>query len=264
MTYKPSELRLFLAEIGAAPLKKLSQNFLIDGNIVRKMADLSLVSKGDTVIEIGPGPGALTEELLKRGAHVTAIEKDPLFAKALHRFQTNDKRLTVIEGDALKIDYSELKGKVVANLPYHITSPLLSLLLPNYPQFSTLTLMVQKEVAERILKERSSLTLFVEFYSEPTLGFHVPRTCFYPAPKVTSSVIQLKLKKTPKVSSIPKFFNVVRTSYQHRRKMMRSSLSELYPPDLIEKTLEKIGLSKEARPETLSLNDFLRFFEEID
>jgi 16S rRNA (adenine1518-N6/adenine1519-N6)-dimethyltransferase len=267
--YRPTELIAFLKEIGAAPKKSLSQNFLIDGNIVDKIVLLADVKKGDTVIEIGPGPGVLTEALLTAGAHVVAIEKDRKFAAALSRLQTEDMRLKVYEADALDFSYPQIDCKVVANLPYQITTPLLTKLLPLHQTVRTLTLMVQKELAIRMMakpgsKDYSSLSLFIGFYSHPKKGFLVSPSCFYPKPKVDSAVIQLVLKTPPLVSSEKAFFTMVRKAFCHRRKLLCSSLKTMYPMAAIEKGLEKARKSRQARPEEMSLDDFLTLFHELE
>ncbi len=270
--YKPSELRAFLEEIGASPKKSLSQNFLIDGNIIRKIAALADIRAGDTVLEVGPGPGVLTEELLARGAHVLAVEKDRKFAAALHRLQTKDNRLTVIEGDILEEDISShLKPntKLVANLPYQITTPVLTKFLPQKKFFQTITVMVQKEVAARFLGEPStkdygSITVFVQFYSQPEYGFTVEPTCFYPPPRVKSSVVKFTLRDPPEVFSEEAFFALTRRSFQQRRKMLRSSLKNDYELASIDRGLERIGKGLQVRPENLSLADFLILFQEIE
>jgi 16S rRNA (adenine1518-N6/adenine1519-N6)-dimethyltransferase len=266
MTYQPSELKKLLYEIGAFPKKGLSQNFLIDGNIVRKIVKTAGVEKNNPVLEIGPGPGALTEALLEAGASVIAVEKDAKFAEALKRLQSPDNHLTIYQEDFLKFDLSTIpkNTKVVANLPYHITTPILSRLIPLYNTFTSITVMVQKEVASRMCakageKEYGSLSLFLQFYCNITYGFTVEPTCFYPRPKVRSSVVKLTLKKPPDVSSEERFFLMMRTAFQMRRKMLLVSLKELYPE--IETV---IGEESKKRPEELSLDDFLRFFEKIE
>jgi 16S rRNA (adenine1518-N6/adenine1519-N6)-dimethyltransferase len=269
MMHRPSELIAFLKSIGASPKKSLSQNFLIDGNIVRKIVSFANIKPADTVVEIGPGPGVLTEELLSQGAHVIAIEKDKKFASSLIRLQTPDNRLQVFEADALSFSYPEIRCKLVSNLPYQITTPLLGLLLPLKNSFESLTLMVQKEVAARMCAapathDYSSLSLFIQFYSTPHKGFTVEPTCFYPRPTVQSSVLKLTLKTPPKVSSEAAFFAMTRKAFQHRRKMIRASLKATYPLVSIDRGLEKAGKNLKARPEELALDDFLILFQEIE
>ncbi len=264
--HKASKLRDFLESLGVDARKGLSQNFLIDGNILRKIASAANVQPGDLILEIGPGPGALTELLLELGARVTAVELDPIFAQALTRLQTEDQRLHVIQADFLSLDLAEIlktqPWKVVANLPYHITTPILAKLLPHYPTINSITIMVQKEVADRMVAAAhtanySSLSLFVSFYSQAKLCFKVEPTCFYPRPKIQSAVVHCSLRPIPEIQSVEAFFIVTRTAFQHRRKMLRSSLKEIYPPKHIEHTLVKMNLPLTARPEELSLDQFL-------
>lgn len=269
--YKPSELRAFLQREGVYAKKALSQNFLVDGNILDKILQLAAIQPGDRVVEIGPGPGALTEALLKKGAHVIAIEMDSHFASLLERLQTHDHRLQIIQGDALEQPFGNLfqdfSYKVVANLPYHITTPLLVKLLPLYPKIVSLTVMVQKEFAERMVakpgnQDYSSFTIFTQFYSAPGGHFLVSPTCFYPQPKVHSAVVLCKLSLPPlDERDHPAFFELVRSCFQKRRKMVKTSLKPLYPQ--IEKALLICGLNPQVRPEELSLRQFIALFAAV-
>jgi 16S rRNA (adenine1518-N6/adenine1519-N6)-dimethyltransferase len=262
--FRPSELHPFLQSLGAKAKKSLSQNFLIDGNILRKIVEVGSVSATDTIIEIGPGPGALTQALLQTGATVYAIEKDATFASALHRLQTEDKRLHVFNEDALTFPLESIlnenkKAKVIANLPYQITTPLIAKFLPLYRYVSSLTVMVQKEVADRMTasvntSEYSSLTLFLQCYAACRTCFTVEPTCFYPRPSVRSAVVQLTLKAP--VTEDPAFFHLMRTAFQHRRKMLRASLKSLYP------RIDQTPYAK-MRPEQLSLDQFLELFRSL-
>lgn len=272
--YKPSELHQFLEGLGVHPKKGLSQNFLIDGNILRKIAATAHVEPGDIVVEVGPGPGSLTEELLSRGAHVIAVEKDPVFAQALSRLKSpfhslevhcDDILLFPIEKALQPLLKEDKRGKVIANLPYHLTTPITALFVEQRHLFSTLVLMVQEEVARRFVAQPktsaySSFTVFLNFYSTPRYAFTVNRQCFFPSPKVDSAIVVLELKEPPPVADRDAFFKLTRTAFQHRRKMLRGSLKELYPPQNVEAALQQIGQSPLARPEELSLDDFLKLF----
>lgn len=260
----PSELIRFLDTLGVRPKKGLSQNFLIDGNILRKIIREAQVAPGDLVIEIGSGPGALTEALLTAGAKVIAIEKDSVFAKALGRFEG----VEVFEGDVREFEFESLptKGKVVANLPYHLTHSILTMLAPKNTLFSSLTVMVQEEVARRITakpdtSEYGSLTVFLQFYSTPRYAFSVSRQCFYPKPKVDSAVITLDLKMPPPLVDPEAFFHFVRIGFGQRRKMLRKTLGEHYGSQKVMDGLTKIGVNPEARAEVLSLDAFLALFD---
>jgi 16S rRNA (adenine1518-N6/adenine1519-N6)-dimethyltransferase len=269
--FKPSELQAFLKERGMHAKKKFSQNFLIDGNIIQKMIDTASVSRDDLIIEIGPGPGALTEALLETGALVAAIEMDALFAKELHRLQTPDQHLEIICSDILKfplVDFLQKhsrKYKVVANLPYHITTPILTLLLPLYQTIESLTIMVQREFADRMIAEKkmpeySSFTLFLQFYASVEKSFTISPNCFYPRPKVYSSVVHCKLHPPLLETHSDAFFLLTRTAFGKRRKMLRTSLKDLYSIEKIEQVLVKLGHLNTARPEELSIDDFISLF----
>jgi 16S rRNA (adenine1518-N6/adenine1519-N6)-dimethyltransferase len=262
--YKPSELASFLAGLDVRAKKSLSQNFLIDRNVLHKMLQAAAIEPGDLVVEIGPGPGALTEQLLARGAEVIAIEKDRAFAQALRRLDSGG-RLQVHEGDALTFPWRlARRGKVVSNLPYHITTPLLVALIPMTHAFSSVTVMMQQEVAQRVTARKGtssygSITLFLQLYSTPSYAFTVPPTCFTPTPSVHSAVVSFALHDPPLQDPAP-FFAITRTAFQHRRKMLRSSLKELYSPADIECALKSSGLNPFSRPEELGLEEFLTLY----
>jgi 16S rRNA (adenine1518-N6/adenine1519-N6)-dimethyltransferase len=272
--YKPSELHHFLNGIGINPKKGLSQNFLIDGNIIRKIVATAKVGPQDIILEIGPGPGSLTEALLDTGACVVAVEKDPILANALDRLKTPGRNLEVYCNDIMQFPIEETftakkgtnKAKLIANLPYHLTTPILAALVPLNHLFSKLVVMVQDEVARRFValpgtSEYSSFTVFLNFYCRPKYSFLVSKNCFYPIPNVQSAVVELELREPPKVSDVNAFFKLTRTSFEHRRKMMRSSLREIYEPAKIMEGLKSIGKNELSRPEELSLDQFIQLFE---
>lgn len=273
--YKPSELQLFLESLGIQPRKGLSQNFLIDGNIIRKIVAAAKVQPGDVVLEIGPGPGALTEALLASGAIVVAVEKDAILAQALERLQTPDKRLHVACADALTISLESLfqpfpkkSVKLIANLPYHLTTPILERFIPLRSLFSELVVMVQDEVARRLTsppgsRVYGSLTVFLNYYSKPRYAFQVSNRCFYPVPNVQSAVVALTLKEPPHVDSEEQFFILTRTAFEQRRKMLRSSLRNLYTSESVMKALAAIGKNPQSRPEELSLDDFVALYANL-
>lgn len=251
----------------------MSQNFLIDGNILQKIVGLADCRPGDLVFEIGPGPGALTERLLETGCEVVAIEKDAIFAKALASMQ--HERLTVFEADALSFDFLAecqkrgRKAKVVANLPYHITTPILHRLLPLEACFTSATVMVQDEVARRLClpcsnKDFVAFTLFLQYYSRPKYGFVVSPHCFYPAPRVHSAVIRLDLEKRYCVQDEPHFFELVDAAFSSRRKMMKATLKPWYRVEMVERALENIHKVPTSRPEELSLQDWVQFYSIVN
>jgi len=272
--YKPSELVQYMDLLGISPKKRLSQNFLLDGNIIHKIVELSDLKEGDVVIEIGPGPGALTEALLKTGALVIAIEKDPVLAKGLERLQTHDGKLEVYCDDILEFPLEEKlkkinkKAKVVANLPYHLTTPIITTLIPRNDLFSMIVVMVQEEVACRFIakpctKDYSSLTVFLNFYCITKYGFKVSHNCFHPKPRVDSAVVRFSLQKPPEGINEEQFFKMTRTSFGQRRKTLSKTLKELYPETSISELLKTMGKSPMCRPEELSLEEFLLLYQKL-
>lgn len=274
--YKPTELLNFLEKLGTNPKKSLSQNFLIDGNIIRKIVKAADVKPGDVVLEIGPGPGSLTEQLLEAKAHVIAVEKDKVLAEALKRLQTEEQKLDVFQADILEFPLDKIcqqlapgkKLKVIANLPYNITTPILAKLITRHQLFSSLTLMVQDEVARRFAakpgtSDYSSFTIFLNFFSNPSYAFGVSRNCFFPVPRVESAIVHLKLKKPEKEIDQEKFFKLTRTAFEQRRKMLRVSLKELYSAETVTESLKVLQLNPLSRPEELSLEQFIALFEKL-
>ena len=271
--YKPSVLKEFLRFSHIHPKKALSQNFLIDGNIVRKIIDTAQIQAGNVVLEIGPGPGALTEALLAKGAIVTAVEKDLVFAEQLCLLQDLGN-LTIQREDFLLfdlekfLDSKENKIKVVANLPYHITTPILLTLLPHYDKIDSLTIMVQKEYADRMVapsktSHYSHLSLLVSFFCQAKLFFTINPSCFFPKPKVKSAIVHCKLNPSALNNDIDAFFFLTRSAFQQKRKMLRSSLKSLAPSEFIEQALQSMHLPITARPEELSLQEFISLFKQI-
>lgn len=260
MIWRPSELKAFLAEHGLSAQKGLSQHFLIDGNVIGKM--VALADK-PTTLEIGPGPGGITQELLKAGHKVIAIEKDRALASLLERFQTDDQRLTVEQGDILVVDLYELVDEqtcIVSNLPFQITAPVLSRLVIRSDLFSRMVVLVQDEVARRMTasprtRDYGSLTLFLQLYANTTYAFKVSRRSFWPSPRVDSAVVVLDLHK-PTIDEPEELEGLMRAAFQQRRKMLRRSLGELYGKKEIIAALEKAKLPPQARPEELTLIEF--------
>jgi 16S rRNA (adenine1518-N6/adenine1519-N6)-dimethyltransferase len=258
-----SELIPFLKSVDARPRKHLSQNFLVDPKIINKIIQMAEVEPGEEVLEIGPGPGALTAALLERGAYVYAIEMDPIFARELARFDNG--RLRVSQCDFLKFPMKTLPNqiKVVANLPYHITTPIIEKLFAS--SFSSITIMVQKEVADRMIatagsKEIGSLSHFVQFYSRIHSSMLVPPSSFYPQPKVDSTVVRLDYRNPPEVDS-NQFFNLMHQAFQKRRKMLTSSLP--FPRDRIQNALIDLGIRTDARPEVISLDQWVELTKKL-
>ncbi|MEZ5314896.1 MAG: 16S rRNA (adenine(1518)-N(6)/adenine(1519)-N(6))-dimethyltransferase RsmA [Chlamydiales bacterium] len=259
------ELKAFFKLLKAHPKKRLSQNFLIDKNIVQKILSEALIVQGDYVLEIGSGLGILTKALVNQKADVVGVEIDSLFAPVLEQFP-----ITVYYEDILVFPLSRLKrkGKVIGNLPYHITKPILTRLVPRKDCFTSLTIMVQEEVARRLTaspgtKDYGSLTVFLNFYSDLRYAFRVKRSSFYPIPKVDSAVVTLILKDPPNVNQ-EFFFRLVRTVFSQRRKMIKNTLRLLYDEEKVIKGLKEAKINPKARPEELSLKEFLSLFHALE
>jgi 16S rRNA (adenine1518-N6/adenine1519-N6)-dimethyltransferase len=278
--YRPSELMSFLESLGISPKKGLSQNFLIDGNVLKKISQLGEVAAGDTVIEIGPGPGVLTEHLLELGAHVIACELDHVYAKELPRLLKNAKKgasLEVVEGDFLAFDLEGYlkkilppgkKAKVIANIPYHLTTPIIEKIIETSAFIERACLMVQDEVAKRCVgappsQDFSSFSVFLQYHAKVRYGFLVPKKCFYPVPGVESAVIRFDLEKQIEASDEKAFFTLVRRAFTQRRKMVRASLRDLYTTGQLETSLKAIGKGEHTRPQELSIKEWVAFFEHL-
>lgn len=261
----PSQLRQFLQEHHTAPRKTLSQNFLIDQNIIKKIIVAAGIQENDFVLEIGPGAGALTEALVGARAKVVAVEKDSVLAKALTRLP-----ILVYEEDFMDFSLNKIQEgtKIVANLPYHLTTPILTRILNQYPKITQVTVMVQKEVADRMKaepgsKEYGALSIFCQFFADVSSTFLVKNSCFYPRPKIDSCVITFKLRKGRIQLDEEKFFRFTRQLFSMRRKMIKVSLKQLYQKDLTD-VLTAQGINPCLRIETLSLNEMIILFQCVD
>ncbi len=262
-------LREVIARLGFSAKKGLGQNFLLDLNLTRRIARAGGPLAKCHVVEVGPGPGGLTRALLLEGAaHVTAIEKDPRAIPALQEIAAAASgRMTIVEGDALDFDFSALAVdrplRIVANLPYNIATPLFVGWLstePWPPYWASLTLMFQREVADRIVaapgsKSYGRLAVLAQWRAHAKLLFTVPARAFTPVPKVDSAVVRLE----PRTDAAPMPVNVVETvtaaAFGQRRKMLRASLRQLWPDPL--PILEAAGIAPTLRAEELPVAGFL-------
>lgn len=269
-------LREVIARHGLAAKKALGQNFLFDLNLTRRIARAAGPLEGFTVIEIGPGPGGLTRALLMEGAtNVIAIERDDRALAALAEISAAyPGKLTVIPGDALQTDYARLAAgtptKIVANLPYNIATPLLIGWIGSGewpPFYESLTLMFQKEVAERIVaksggKEFGRLSVLCQHRATAKKLFDVNRSAFTPPPKVTSSIVQLMPKAKPEPECrLEVLERVTAAAFGQRRKMLRASLRSLLPEP--EALLGELGIDPELRAEQLPVEAFARLAQRI-
>lgn len=274
-----AETRHLLLTHGLRPKRRLGQSFLVDRNILRKILAAANLEWEDRVLEIGAGVGTLTQALAEHCQRVLAVEVDPGLFSILQQVLGGRAQVTLVHGDALDLDFERLLGedgrwKVVANLPYSIATPLLTRLLNLSSRFSSLLLMVQAEVAERLMaspgnKTYGSLTVLAQYYADVRVVTRVAPAAFYPRPQVDSVVLKLDLLPTPRVA--PKdaalFFRLVRAAFGHRRKtlanaLMRSEWITLDRPEL-QAVLLRAGIDPTRRGETLTVQEFQVLADEL-
>ena len=253
--------------------KNLGQNFLIDDEAVTGIIDAAKVSKDNLIIEIGPGLGTLTKELLEKAGKVICIELDKRMMEILEDRFSMYTNFKVINEDVLKVNLKDLiqqekikTAKIVANLPYYITTPIIMKLLEDRLDIETITVMIQKEVADRLVTEpgtgdTGAITYAIHYYTEPKRVLEVPNTAFIPAPKVNSSVIQLEILKTPsvKVENEEELFKLIKIAFMQKRKTLINALanSKKYGnKEQIEKVLRELKIDLQIRPEKLTLEQF--------
>ena len=249
--------------------KSLGQNFLSDSQAARKIAVVSRLSKNTTVIEVGPGTGALTDHLLELSKKVIAFEIDHDVIPILKENTEGIGELEVIEGDILEqnLDFiNDIEGEVVAvsNLPYYITSPIIDLFLNKVPKIQRMYFMVQKEVADRITasistKDYNAFSILVQYKANIKNVMNVKRTCFTPEPNVDSAVLEfVKVDREYKANSYEFFKKVVETSFRERRKTILNNLSLFKSKDEMKEILEELGINPALRPENLLIDDYIK------
>jgi len=260
-----------LAEYDLIPRKRWSQHFLVDRNILNKVIRTARVEKEDVVLEVGPGLGEMTLALARQVKRVIAIEIDPKLVAILNKKMKDYPNVEVVKGDILKVDFRQFlkrEGhpiKVVANLPYQISTPLLFRFIESKEAFSTFTLMLQKEVAERMVappgrKEYGPLSIFIQIFLDVSIRFFIKPSAFFPPPKVESAVVHMVWKEKPMIETNDEewFKRVVRACFGYRRKTLVNALkhSELFLPEPVELKMEAIGIDPRRRPETLTIQEF--------
>ena len=262
--------------------KKFGQNFLIDTHVLDKIISAAHITKEDMVLEIGPGIGTMTQYLAEAAGKVIAVEIDknliPILSDTLSEYQN----VRIINEDVLKLDLRKLADeenggkaiKVVANLPYYITTPIIMGLFENHVPVESITVMVQKEVADRMQtgpgsKDYGALSLAVQYYAEPYIVANVPPNCFMPRPKVGSAVIRLTRHKEPpvEVKDEKLMFDIIRASFNQRRKTLANGLNNsdkiTCSKEIITEAIEKLGKGPSVRGEALSLQEFASLSNDI-
>lgn len=256
--------------------KSLGQNFLVDDSVLDDIVNGAEVDENDFVIEIGPGVGTLTAQILKKAKRVTSIELDNDLIPILQQELGDNPNFQLIHKDALKVDFNEVIGdessvKLVANLPYYVTTPIIVKLLKEQYNFKSLTIMIQKEVAERIdaepnCKDYGSLSVLVQYYCNTSIVRKVPPTCFIPRPKVESIVIKLERLAEPrvKVKDEALMFEIVRSGFNMRRKTLWNATKSLgLDKEKLEAAFENSGIDPKRRAETLSIEEFAALADSI-
>lgn len=284
--YSPATIRELLQRHGLRPNKALGQNFLADRNTLNRIVGAAQIGADDWVIEIGPGLGSLTQALVDAGARVIAVEKDGGLARVLTGLFASCPQVTIVHADALRLDLVELVRshaslplcseslhpcKVVANLPYYITSPLIMHVLESDLALERAVVMVQREVAQRLVaapgtKEYGALTVGVQYRADVERVGQVPPTVFVPPPAVVSEIVCLKPKPKSELPQVgEQFFPLVKAAFGQRRKTLRNALRHLgLSAAQIEEALAKAGIQGDRRGETLSVVEFVRLSKAVD
>ena len=264
------EIRKILRRYGVRPRKELGQSFLLDEHIAESIVDEAQLTEEDTVLEIGPGLGVLTEPLLRRAGRVFAVEVERGLCEALRVRLPNWENLTLLNENILEIELTRIaeegtgKLKIVSNLPYQVTSPILNYILENRTLIQLAVLTVQNEVARRITaqpggKAYGLLSILVQYRASPEMLFSIQPSSFYPSPRVVSTVVRLELRTTPVLSvDEPMFLRLLKACFSQRRKMLKNTLRTSFPltPELFGNISHQTGIDLRRRAETLSLFEF--------
>ncbi len=277
--YSPKVMKDILDKYGFKFSKGLGQNFLIDGNIINKIADTAELDEKSGVLEIGPGFGTLTQVLCGKAKKVVAIEIDKSLER-VHKETLDYDNLKIIYDDFMKIDvnklieeeFNGLNVKIVANLPYYITTPIIMKILEEKYKISKIVVMVQKEVAQRLnsvpgSKDYGAITLAVQYRADTEIAMLVPNTVFMPRPKVDSAVIEFNILKAPRITVEDEdlLFSVIKASFGQRRKTLLNGLCNnlKLPKQRVKEALENVGIDPGIRGETLGLDQFGRIADEL-
>lgn len=273
--YSPKVVREIIDLYDFKFKKSLGQNFLIDKNFVDKIVDAAEI-ENQNILEIGPGIGTITYEMAKLAKKVVAIEIDQTLIPILEENLGEFENAKVINEDILKVDLKKLveeefngeSFKVVSNLPYYITTPIIEMLITTGIACDDMTIMVQKEVAERMVasessKEYSSLSVFIKFYTDAKVVINLPKSVFMPQPKIDSTILNLKLRLYDDKVNQDMLFKLVRSGFNKRRKTILNSLSDVVAKDDLKLAFEKLNLAENLRAENLSLDDYINLANEL-
>jgi len=263
-----TEIKRTLKAYGAHTKKDLGQHFLVNPEALQSIVEAAELTKEDKVLEVGPGMGVLTNELCKHAGEVIALEFDKAMISIVKTSCIKHTNLKVINADVLKFDSSELgQYKLVANLPYYITSPVLRLFLEAENKPDEMVILVQREVAERICAKparMSILAISVQFYGNPKIVEVIPRTSFFPAPKIDSAILKIRIYKKPLFDvDVPLFFRLVKAGFGEKRKQLINSLSGglTLNKETTELLLKDAGISTMARAESLAMMDWYNLYK---
>ncbi|MEW6008432.1 MAG: 16S rRNA (adenine(1518)-N(6)/adenine(1519)-N(6))-dimethyltransferase RsmA [Candidatus Omnitrophota bacterium] len=256
------------------PKKSLGQNFLIDNNIERKIVNEAQISPGDIVLEVGAGKGSLTGNLLETGATVFAVEIDKRLVGLLKEKFSKRKNFHLKEADILSLNLSEFNFKkkitLIGNLPFNISSQIITKFLAQSFFFDKFFVTVQKELAQRMIaapgsRESSVFGLYVQFFSEPKIIFNIKRTCFRPSPKVDASFLSLNIRDPQEISQVDvnALFAIIKAAFNLRRKTIANALAKRFSWELVRGSLEKADINNSRRAETITLREYIRLADAL-
>ena len=262
------EIKKDLEKSGIQPKKQLGQNFLIDESALDIIIETADINEGENIIEIGPGTGILTQRLIDTGVNVTSIEIDWNLAKFLEDKFSDNENFELIETDALKFDPPKKDYKLIANIPYYITSPLISHFLEAENKPKKMVLLIQKEVAEKICAKEGKLNVLaihVQVFGKPQIKKIVQKESFHPAPKVDSAILEIEVFDEPLIpeSEIKSLFKIVHGGFMHKRKTLHNALSRglQMNGDEVDKLLEKCGIDPNLRPQHLTIPQWYKMLQ---
>lgn len=274
----PDTLKQLLIDYGLSPNKTFGQHFLMDEIVLQDMLDVAEVSSEDVVVEVGPGIGNLTKFLIDKAGSVISIEKDPQFVNVLNSLKKKNKNFKYVLADILETDMDQVLAgtkdyKVVANIPYYVTGKIVQYFLKQNNKPKSLTLLMQKEVAENLTAKEGGLNLLaisVQLYADVKLVEIVPARKFYPAPKVNSAVVHIELLKKPKFKidsdSEKRLFKILRACFTGKRKQIHNTLTNNFgiKKEVVQEVLQKLKLDPQLRPQQFSIAQWIALASEIE